>query len=214
MRYSLSAALFGLAAIPFAAAATQSITPHDSFSSSIGVLGCKINTNRVAYWPGMPDCNNFCKKVTNTNSGQSTYLLHIDSSGGAYDISYDAWVYLQNGGTAAQTPLMGGGINMEVEDAPPSECAHLLDGGKMPFTAQNGANFYTSCMNSNSWIGNNNALYGITNMACTLGVDEICSMTDYGQPVCPSGFAHLNDPLAGHTVYNIQYGTGLSIPAV
>ena len=25
------------------------VTPHDSYSSSVGVLGCKINTNRVAY---------------------------------------------------------------------------------------------------------------------------------------------------------------------
>ena len=31
-----------------------SVTPHQQYSSSVGVLGCKINTNRVAckqYWP-------------------------------------------------------------------------------------------------------------------------------------------------------------------
>ena len=27
------------------------VTPHEQYSSSIGALGCKLNTNRVAYWP-------------------------------------------------------------------------------------------------------------------------------------------------------------------
>ena len=36
---------------------TISITPHDSYSSSVGVLGCKINTDRVAYWPGAVSCD-------------------------------------------------------------------------------------------------------------------------------------------------------------
>lgn len=30
---------------------TISVTPHVEYSSSVSVLGCKTNTNRVAYWP-------------------------------------------------------------------------------------------------------------------------------------------------------------------
>lgn len=57
-----------------------SVTPHVSYSSSIGVLGCKINTNRVAYWPSFPSCNNMCVKVS--SNGRSVNLLKIDQSGG------------------------------------------------------------------------------------------------------------------------------------
>lgn len=32
-------------------AAQAGITPHEQYGSSIGVLGCKIDTNRVACWP-------------------------------------------------------------------------------------------------------------------------------------------------------------------
>jgi hypothetical protein len=60
-------------------------TPHDKYSSSVGVLGCKINTNRVAYWPGSVDCNNICVKLS--YNGRSVNLLRIDQSGGAYDVS-------------------------------------------------------------------------------------------------------------------------------
>ena len=58
-----------------------SITPHDAYSSSIGVLGCKINTNRVAYWPSFPSCDNMCVRVS--SNGRSVHLLKIDQSGGA-----------------------------------------------------------------------------------------------------------------------------------
>ena len=65
--------LAATAAVVDAAPSTQvfrrsgscSVTPHAEYSSSIGVPGCKINTNRVAYWPGSVDCNNICVKVTN-----------------------------------------------------------------------------------------------------------------------------------------------------
>lgn len=213
MKYSTSIGLLGLAATPLAAAATVSVTPHDKFSSSVGVLGCKVDTDRLAYWPGSPDCNNFCKKLS--AGPYSLYVMHLDSSGGAHDISYDAWVYLQTGQTATTKPIMGGGFPVNVEQASPQECAHLLNDGKMPFTAQNGANFYTSCMASNSWIGNNAELFGITNMACTLGVDEPCTVDPASmQPVCPSGFKPSNQPLAGHTVWDIEYGTGRRVAAL
>ncbi|CRK25298.1 hypothetical protein BN1723_018210, partial [Verticillium longisporum] len=86
---------------------SASITPHDQYSSSIGVLGCKINTNRVAYWPGAPGCDDLCVKVS--HGGRSLNLLRIDSSAGAHDISYDAWNYLAFGSSATDAPHMGGG---------------------------------------------------------------------------------------------------------
>jgi hypothetical protein len=30
------------------------------YSSSAGVLGCKVNTDRIAYWPMAVDCHNIC----------------------------------------------------------------------------------------------------------------------------------------------------------
>jgi hypothetical protein len=62
------------------------ITPNDAFASSLGVLGCKINTNRVAYWPTPVGCDDMCVKVS--REGRSVHLLKIDQSRGAYDISY------------------------------------------------------------------------------------------------------------------------------
>lgn len=180
MKYSALSAILGLTALPFATAVGVSVTPHQQFSSSPGVLGCKINTDRVAYWPQAVDCTNFCKKLT-SSTGLSTYVMHIDQSGGAYDISYDAWVYLQNGGTATTTPLVGGGVSVDVEQATPEECAHLMDDGKMPFTAYNGANFYTSCLASNSWIGKNYELFNIANMVCTYGKYEVCTLDPASQ---------------------------------
>ena len=40
------------------------VTPHDSYSSSVGVLGCKIDTDRVAYWPASVDCTNICVSLS------------------------------------------------------------------------------------------------------------------------------------------------------
>lgn len=77
------------------------VTPHVYFSSSVGVLGCKINTNRVAYWREEVDCDNICVKLTNTIASRSVTLLRIDHSGGAHNISYDVWNYLATGNPAA-----------------------------------------------------------------------------------------------------------------
>lgn len=120
--FSKIAATLSLASA--AVATGVSITPHDAFSSSIGVLGCLIDTNRVAYWPMQPDCNNLCKRVT--ANGRTVTLLQIDTSGGAYDISYDAWNYLSVGASATAQPTMGGGIPAVFEDAPMSECASII----------------------------------------------------------------------------------------
>lgn len=188
------------------------VTPHEQYSSSVGVLGCKINTNRVAYWPGAVSCNDICVRITN---GQfSTHVLKIDSSGGAYDISYDAWVYLQTGKSAREIPLMGGGINMSYEFVDVSNCADLLDDdGRLPLSASNSMNYAASCMSSNSWVGRNLKLVNILDPVCHWGFDEVCTvnLAVSNQPTCPHTLG-LPSPL--HLpVTNIQYGTGKEVPA-
>lgn len=94
-----------------AGSGTFSVTPHASYSSSIGVLGCKIDYNRVAYWPMEVDCDSMCVKLT--YQGNSMTVLHVDHSGGAYDISYDAWSRLYCGVPGTDQTCIGGGVDME-----------------------------------------------------------------------------------------------------
>jgi len=185
-------------------------TPHEQFSSSIGVLGCKIDTNRVAYWPMSVDCNNICVQVS--NGGRSVYLLRIDHSGGAYDMSYDAWNYLTTGQSATVDPTAGGATEMTYQDVPASNCASLIktDGGKLPLTAANSMNFVASCISQpSSWVANNYALYNIADSLCSLGYDETCSLdlSVSNQPSCPHQLG-LQTPLTTDPVYNIKYPTG------
>ncbi|KAF2264141.1 hypothetical protein CC78DRAFT_533384 [Lojkania enalia] len=206
-----------LASAAFAAPATRrgngvSITPHDKYSSSIGVLGCKIDTNRVAYWPGWPKCDGVCIKVT--ANGRSVNLLQIDASEGAHDISYDAWNYLSTGQSATENPSMGGGIDATWESAPMSDCADLLQGadGKLPLMAANSMNFYAGCPDG-SWVKENSALYNIATASCTLGIDEVCHLPAVGnQPVCPSGQLGAQTKL-DLGIHDIVYGTGKLMPA-
>lgn len=134
----IPAFLFAFAAP--AAAKSVWATPHDSYSSSIGVLGCKINTDRVAYWPGSIGCDNICVKLS--YHGRSVHLLRIDQSQGAHDVSYDAWVYLQTGKSATSDPITGGTVAMEYEEVDASECADLIHtkGSKLPLSASNSIN--------------------------------------------------------------------------
>jgi hypothetical protein len=188
---------------------TISVTPHDSFSSSIGVLGCKINTNRVAYWPSAPDCNNICVKVS--ANGRSVYLLKVDQSGGAYDISYGAWNWLMVGQSAPRNPQMGGGLTATYENVPAEQCAHLLyePEQKLAFAAANSMNFISSC-GPDTWVGRNHALYNIANSACTYGHDERCTMPPPSMGNQPSCQHTLGEtvPLKTCPVYNFVYGTG------
>lgn len=210
----LSGAAFASAAsIPVhSKRASASITPHESYSSSVGVIGCKINTNRVAYWPSPVDCNDICVKIS--YQGRSLNVLKIDTSGGAFDISYDAWNYLGFGVSATEDPRMGGGISMEYESVPASECADLLDGGRVPLLAANSMNFVASCLNQpDSYVAQNYALYNILDPVCHWGVDELCTLdlNVSNQPTCPSGLGS-NAPL-DIPVWNVQYGTGELIRA-
>ncbi|KAI1840995.1 hypothetical protein JX265_012872 [Neoarthrinium moseri] len=214
--YTSTLALFAAAAASVSAIAIPerrgngiSVTPHDKYSSSIGVLGCKVNTNRIAYWPSSPSCDNICVKVS--ANGRSVNLLKVDQSGGAYDISYDAWNYLSTGKGAEEAPTSGGGISATYEDVDMSECADLITepSGKLAFTAANSMNFITSC-SSNTWVGKNYALYNIANAVCTYGYDEVCTMPDPSQgnqPICPHQLGS-QVALTTDAVMNIDYQTG------
>lgn len=192
-----------------------SVTPHDSFSSSVGVLGCKINTNRVAYWPSAVSCNDMCVKVS--HAGRSVYLLRIDQSGGAYDISYDAWNYLSTGQSVTANPTQGGGIDATYENVDMSHCVDLITepNGKLAFSAANSMNFIASCLaEPSSWLSQNYALYNIANSACTLGEDEVCKYLPEvsNQPQCKSMLG-IQTPMASAPVYNLAYGTGAKVKA-
>jgi len=203
-----SAAIASAASIPVRRSESASITPHDEYSSSIGVIGCKIDTNRVAYWPGSVNCNDICVKVS--NAGRSLHLLKIDSSAGAHDISYDAWNYLGFGKSATEDPQEGGGIPMEYEFVDASECDHLLDNGKLPLSAANSMDYVASCLaEPNSFVAKNHVLVNIADPVCTIGYDETCKldMAVSNQPSCPHTLGSDHE-LEGLHVTNIAYGTG------
>ena len=93
-----------------AAGDTVWVTPHDSYSSSVGVLGCKVDTNRIAYWPAAVDCDSVCIELA--LGDRAVTLLRVDQSQGAHDVSYDAWNYLQTGASARDRPTAGGAVAM------------------------------------------------------------------------------------------------------
>jgi len=198
-------------AVPTRRSQSASITPHDKYSSSIGVLGCKIDTNNVAYWPSSPDCDKICVKVT--KDGRSRHLLKIDQSGGAYDISYDAWNYLVSGKSATEDPQMGGGVDMEYEFVDNEECADLLDDGKLDFSAANSINFVTSC-GADTWVGKNHKLINIQDSQCKYGDDVECKLdlAVSNQPNCGSSVLGIQSD-SGLKVVDIAYGTGKKVTA-
>ncbi|ROT42386.1 hypothetical protein SODALDRAFT_326549 [Sodiomyces alkalinus F11] len=183
-------------------------TPHEQYSSSVGVLGCKIDTNRVAYWPAAIDCSNICVELS--HAGRSVKLLRIDQSEGAYDVSYDAWNYLYTGESARDSPAMGGQVEMQYRILSASACADLLDDGALPLSAPNSMNFLASCLDRpDSWVSENYVLYNVLDSICSLGRVEECTI-DWpaaNQPDCPN---MLGEPvvLTSAPVHNIQYGTG------
>lgn len=185
-------------------------TPHDSYSSSVGVLGCKVNTNRVAYWPDSVDCNNIC--VSLQYQDRQVYLLRVDQSQGAHDISYDAWNYLYTGYSATQKAFAGGPVAMTTQNVDMSNCASLIHtkGSKLPLSAANSMNFLASCLEQeNSWVGSNYVLYNILDSICTLGQDQTCTLDwpNANQPSCP-GTLGVPDVLKTDPVWNIQYPSG------
>lgn len=192
-----------------------SVTPHDSYSSSIGVLGCKIDTNRVAYWPETVTCDNIC--VSLTHDDRQLYLLRIDQSGGAHDISYDAWNYLYTGKSATDKPVAGGGVDMTYEPADPSKCKRLIKtkASKLPLSAANSMNYLSDCLSkSDSWVAKNYELFNVLDPICTVGYDEECTLDwpDKNQATCPHTLG-VPEKLKDSPVYNIKYPTGEKVLA-
>jgi hypothetical protein len=187
------------------------MTPHDKWSSSVGVLGCKINTNRVAYWPMTPDVTRFCVRVT--HKGRSVNLLHIDKSGGAHDISYDAWNYLATGKSAKDAPHCGGGIDMQYEWVDNSECKDLIfdEGGRLPLSASNPDLAISAPEPKGKYV----KLYNFKDLMCETGVDEACTLPNYAagfnQAVCPSGLGMVVAK-TGLSVVDIPYVTSVGCP--
>lgn len=217
---SLAAVLSLLLSFVTADSVSISATPHAQYSSSIGVLGCKINTNRVAYWPMAVDCNSICVKLT--YGSRSVHLLRIDQSGGAYDVSYDAWNYLQTGKSATEDPIAGGGVAMTYENASVSDCSSLIktSGGGLPLSAANSMDFLFSCLDvddddTTTWVGENYALFNIDDSLCSLGYDEKCTLdweSGANQPTCPHTLG-LQTALTSDPVYDIEYPTGQKVLA-
>ncbi|KAH7195041.1 hypothetical protein BKA60DRAFT_601467 [Fusarium oxysporum] len=164
------------------------ITPHAEYSSSAGVLGCKVDTNRIAYWPLDVGCDGICVKVS--NEGRFLHLLGIDKSGGF-------------GASAIDDPQIGGGIQMSYEIVDTSECRHLLHQGKLPLSAANSMNYVSSCISQpTSWVAQNYQLYNINDPVCKYGVDEKCSLD-----------LTISNPIQMESrVKNIAYGTGEIVP--
>ncbi|KAK3349014.1 hypothetical protein B0T25DRAFT_546990 [Lasiosphaeria hispida] len=214
MRQVVLFSLLFSAARVMADSGTAWVTPHDSYSSSIGVLGCKVNTDRIAYWPGFVDCTNIC--VSLSYEGRTVNLLRIDQSGGAHDVSYDAWNYLYTGYSATDKPAAGGPVAMQFEELDASACADLIftHDGKLPLSASNSMNFLASCLDHDSWIGRNHVLYNIMDPICTWGFDEPCSL-DWpaaNQAVCPHQLG-VPAALTSAPVYNIMYPSGMKVLA-
>lgn len=191
------------------------VTPHESYSSSVGVLGCKINTDRVAYWPASVDCNNIC--VSLSYEGRDVKLLRIDQSQGAHDVSYDAWNYLYTGKSATEEPTAGGAVEMEFKNLKASECKSLINtkGKKLPLSAPNSMNFLSSCLEEeDSWVGQNYVLFNVADAICSLGHDEECELDwpDANQAECPHTLGDY-PKLEDAPVYNIKYPSGEKVLA-
>ncbi|KAK0714024.1 hypothetical protein B0T26DRAFT_742475 [Lasiosphaeria miniovina] len=211
-----SVLLAAVASASVAVAEVFKVTPHEQYSSSIGVLGCKIDTNRVAYFPTAVGCNNICIKVS--REGRSLNLLRIDQSQGAHDISYDAWNFLMTGSSAKDKPTTGGGEDMTVDEVAPEQCASLIKtpGNKLPLSASNSMNYLTSCLaQASSFVAKNHVLINIQDPQCHFGHDEVCELPPpevSNQAKCPSVLGTANGRLPD-TVFNIQVGTGKSVAA-
>ncbi|KAI0598214.1 hypothetical protein F4775DRAFT_592723 [Biscogniauxia sp. FL1348] len=182
-----------------------SITPHDRYSSSIGVLGCKINVNRVAYWPLAPDCDSPC--VTVTAGGRTVHLLQIDRSGGAWDVSYDAWNYLYTGASALTAPRAGGPIAAQWRRADVAACADLFNGtaGRLAVPLAAPTQGWLAACPDASWARRNYLLYNIYDPVCRYGYDEECA-GDPSRPVCPHQLG-AQPKLDTAPVWNIDYPT-------
>lgn len=162
---------------------------HVQYSSSLGVIGCLIDTNRVAYWPSAPPCDNPCVKLTAPN-GNTITVLHIDQSGGSYDISMDAYKTIKHGSnwrsinnaSEAKWP----GVTWEYVNM--SECAGIIPSGNLPVIAKS-PNKYISCVASapQSFWATHTTFYDIDDQRCLRGVMQTCQVRSDGTSYCANG---------------------------
>lgn len=192
------------------------VTPHDAFSSTIGVHGCKVDVNRMAYWPNWPDCSEMCIKLT--SGSRSRTVLHLDVSGGAHDISFDTYQYLAYGTSATASPALlnpagDGGLDVDYEVVDMSQCADIItsDTGKLSFIATN-PNQVNKCVGEgNNWVAQNYEIRNIGNSQCQYGIDEVCTFdTVTGTAKCPSGVGSVVGPLSPpQAVIDLTYPCGV-----
>lgn len=186
----------------------------------MGVIGCLVNTNRIAYFPMTPPCSNPCIKLTAPN-GNTINVLHIDQSGGSYDISMDAYKTLKYGaGWASINALPEAkwdGVKYEYVSM--DQCKGILPSGKLPVIAKS-PNKYVECVASEpqSFWAKNTQFYDIDDARCLRGVMQTCEMVPPNNtPTCANGkmAGHSGQaPLTGvDTVVDIT-AAGVKVPAV
>jgi hypothetical protein len=199
---------------------TISLDSHVEYSSSIGVLGCMINTNRIAYWPLTPPCDNPCVKLTAPN-GNTINVLHIDTSGGSYDISMDAYKTLKYGPDwrtiNTQPEAKWEGVKYEYVSM--DQCAGILPNGKIPVMAKS-PNKHTECKTSSpaSIWATSVELYDIDDTQCLRGVLQTCQiLPGDNNPKCANdkqaGYSG-NGPLVGIGTVTDVTAAGVDQPVV
>jgi hypothetical protein len=203
-------------ALSLAATGSVRVTPHDAFSSTIGVHGCKVDVNRMAYWPYWPDCSGMCIKLT--HGSRSRTVLHLDVSGTAHDISFDTYQYLAYGTSATASPAFlnpdaGGALDVDYEIVDMEECADIITSatGKMSFSALN-PNQVNKCLaEGDNWVAKNYELRNINDLQCQYGVDEPCTLDSVtGTAKCPSGVgAKVATLTPAQPVIDLRYPCGL-----
>ncbi|KAH8755087.1 hypothetical protein F5883DRAFT_504803 [Diaporthe sp. PMI_573] len=196
------------------------VTPHDQFSSTIGVHGCKIDVNRLAYWPYWPDCSGMCIKLT--HGFRSRTVLHLDVSGSAYDISFDAYQYLAYGSSATASPAIlnpdrSGAFDVDYQIVDMSECADIItsETGRLSFMALS-PNQVNKCINEgDNWVAQNYELRNINDPQCQYGLDEPCTLDPVtGTANCPSGAGMKVAPLSpAQPVIDLRYPCGVKATA-
>ncbi|KAF2148222.1 hypothetical protein K461DRAFT_282639 [Myriangium duriaei CBS 260.36] len=194
------AGLLSLAAADYGVK-TATFTPHVQYASSMGVLGCKINTNRVGYLPMWPGCDNLCYKIHNPATGNSVNILHVDSSAAAYDISADAFNYLVTGQGAKGNAVDPNPTTMEYSVVSMDQCYDIINGNttKLPILAKN-PDAVSNCIANEpkSWLANHYALYNLANSCCSYGEDVPCEFPDLTElsipPTCGSSILGVLTP--------------------
>ncbi|KAK3948038.1 hypothetical protein QBC32DRAFT_373873 [Pseudoneurospora amorphoporcata] len=184
-----------------AAAGEIWLTPHDLYSSSVGVLGCKVNVNHMAYWPEAIGCDDICVEVTNPKNGL-----------------FNNWNYLETGHPATEKDQIvpSGGFTANYKTVDPNNCRQFINGtasGKIPFSAATSINYISNCVLNapNSFVAKNFELWNVYDSQCNLGYNEICETPDFkagfNQAKCPHTLGS-QDKLVGQDVWNIRYPSG------